>query len=334
MSVSRSEQTPLTLNRGVTPDETSKPQPAQAGIDWLQYSVEWPPSLRTWPSNSEAIMSVLKTALPPADGITLTGELLRPVQGYSDGVVATHARLFWHRSIPGQHIGVIMTGADLGAILTIPYPHESLIRWCVARSRKIARLDFSLDIHDPEANPRDLLHEWKRGHVRTPARTVFEYTSYTSSKEKGISDASTVYVGAMKSDRQMRVYDKAAERGVSGDWTRIELTLRDERAWSLARAMIRYGIGRAGQQAIREYFHVPLLAWWKRATDGETVYIEPTGRKETGTEKWIMETCLPTIRRVALEQIASGKWVMYDALEKTLADLISESANPGRTPRI
>jgi hypothetical protein len=238
---------------------------------------------------------------------------------------ATHARLFWHSLNRTQCIGVVMTGADLGAVLAIPYPHDALIRWCVAKAHKIARLDFALDVFDPASDPLDLLHEWKRGELATPARYVQELTSYAGNPGGDVQRASTVYIGARQSDRQLRVYNKAAQLQLGGHWTRIELQLRDSRAWQMARAMVLHGIARAGQQAIRDYINAPRLTWWQRATSGDTAYIEPVGKKQTATEKWLIDVALPVARRVAREQIADGRWTMYDAIERVLTDLLQET---------
>lgn len=316
--------TPLT-NRGVTNPENRVSTPPQAAIDWLQYSVRWPPEIHEWPDDPGAAFRILSHALPPSDDIKLTGEILHPVRGYSDGMAATHARLFWHRRNRMQHIGVIMAGQDLGAMLTIPYPHDALIRWTVAKAHKIARVDFSLDVFDPASSPLDILHLWKRGDVATPARTVSNVSSYVNDPNHGVVEAATVYVGARDGDRFLRVYDKAKERGVSGTWTRLELVMRDARAWSFAQSCITFGIERAGQQAIREYVRIPSLTWFNAALTAEAAYIEPVGRAMTNTDKWIYDVCLPAIQKRAKEQIAAGSWAVYDAVERALSDILSST---------
>lgn len=315
---------PLT-NRGVTDPTQRVLTPPQATIDWLQYSVRWPPDVQSWPDDPAATFRILSACLPPSDDIKLTGEILHPIRGYSDGMSATHARLFYHRRNRMQHIGVIMAGQDLGAMLTIPYPHHALIRWTVAKAHKIARIDFALDVYDPEASPLDILHLWKRGEVGTPARTVSNVSSYINDKERGVIEAATVYVGARDGDRYLRIYDKAKEKGVQGSWTRLELVMRDERAWSFARSCITNGIERAGQQAIRDYVRIPSLTWFNRALTADAAYIEPVGRGMTNTDKWIYETCLPAIQKRAKEQIADGQWAVYDAVERALADILSST---------
>jgi len=316
---------PPSDNMGVTNPSNRVTTPPQASIDWLQYSVEWPPSLHAFPTGGASLNEVLKACLPPHDAFGLTGEIGYGGKGYTDSMQGTHARLFWHRQNRMQHIGVLMTGEDLRATLTIPYPHEALVRWCVARSKKIARIDFALDVFDPKSNPLDVLTLWKRGHVATPARTVQVFNTYTTSSDGVVIEAPTVYVGAANGDRRMRIYDKAKEQGVSGTWTRLELQLRDDRAWAFAKSCAIYGIERAGQQAIRDYVSIPKLNWWNNALIAELAYIEPSGRKETNTDVWIREVCFPAIERRAKEMIAVGEWTLYDECEKLLARLISDT---------
>lgn len=324
---------PRPVTTGVTSPAQPELAPLQAGIDWLQYSVEWPPQLAQWPNQSDALLKVLSGALPPSDGINLTGEILRPMPGYNGGQAATHARIFWHDMNRAQHIGVVMTGDDLRSVLAIPYPHEGLLRWTVAKARKIARLDFALDVHDPRANPREILEAWHAKTATTPAQKVMEYTSYERTPEGNIVDSPTVYVGARQSDRQLRIYNKGRQMGTDTPWIRIELQLRDQRAWSLAKAMVRNGIARAGQQAIRDYISVPECRWWMEAVSGEAVYIAPVGKKETNTERWIREVCIPAINKTVAEQIEIGRWDLYDALDGVLSDLL-RNAPPRKGKRL
>jgi len=226
-----------------------------------------------------------------------------------------------------QHIGVLMTGVDLRAILTIPYPHDALIRWCVAKSKKIARLDFALDVFDPKSNPLDILVLWKRGHVGTPARNVQLHSTYTTTNAGVLVEAPTVYIGSVDADRRVRIYDKAKEQGVSGTWTRIEIQMRDERAWSLAKACATYGIENAGRQALRDFVNIPKLKWWNDAMTGELAPLDAVVRKETQTDRWIREVCFPAINKRAKEMIAQGDWELYDALEKELADILKGTKN-------
>jgi DNA relaxase NicK len=188
--------------------------------------------------------------------------------GYNGGMGATHARLFWHSENRRQNIGVVMTGEDMRSVLAVPMPHEALLRWCVAKSKKISRLDFALDIFDSAANPHDILDAWKTGKATTPAQKVMDFTSYAKDTDGNAVAAPTVYVGARQSDRQLRIYDKAKQMGVDRPWVRVELQVRDDRAWHLAMAMVRYGISRAGQQALRDYVAIPELRWWVDAVSG------------------------------------------------------------------
>lgn len=55
------------------------------------------------------------------------------------------------------------------------------------------------------------------------------------------SDGDTVYQGSKKSDIMLRIYDKSAEREVSGHWIRVELQLRQDRAGEFIRQYINGG---------------------------------------------------------------------------------------------
>jgi hypothetical protein len=56
-----------------------------------------------------------------------------------------------------------------------------------------------------------------------------------------IGRGETLRIGAPSSDCQLRVYDKAAERGIDGDWVRLEFQTRKEQAAGIAAAMLEAG---------------------------------------------------------------------------------------------
>lgn len=292
---------PLT-NRGVTPQQYPiADRLPEMGIDWLQYSMDWPNGIPCWPKEPHKVEEALCAALPPCDHLKLTGEMLHPFRGYSAGMGATYARVFWHEARREQHIGVVMSGDDLRGMIAILYPQSELIKWVVEHARKIARLDLAIDVFDPRADPSDILQLWKQGDLVTPARTVRDSTSYTRPDTGKIVKAATIYIGSVDSDRQMRVYNKAAQLGILGPWTRIELQCRDDVAMIMARQCLTTGVGYTTQAAVRAFADVRGLGWWYDATRGPQIEFRTVGRKGGATFEWLMKSAVPAIERIMRE---------------------------------
>lgn len=312
-------------NRGVTDPEKSKTHPVEVSVDWLQYSVPWPAELHSWPDEGAALADVLKACLPPHEKLALSGELLPGLRGYNGGMTASFGRLFWHSRNRQQHIGVIFTGDDMRAAISVLLPHRQMVSWALSRAKKITRLDVAVDVRDPRADPTDVLHLWKRGDVGTPARQVSEAATYVNDPVRGIVKTPTVYVGTRDSERMVRVYDKAGQLGISGTWVRVELQARDEQAMALARAIRNVGVPDAARAAIRGYCNIPKLAWYTEALTGPAVELDKVERKETNTDRWLREVALPALQKRAIEKVNDGDWTLYDALEKALGDILSYS---------
>lgn len=269
--------------------------------------------------------TILSHCLPPHDKLELTGEILRPIAGYTTGQSATFARLFWHERNAKQQIGVIFSGDDLRMAILLGLPHEEMIAYIAANGFRVTRLDFAIDVYDPDADPLELLRAWRSGNLTSGARQVANYTSSKFDADAKLHDAGTVYFGSRSSDRQLRVYDKASQMGKSGNWTRIELVVRHERANALLSAMISHGIRYAGQAAIRDYVNYDRAHWWNRATQGIAVPIQPVGRKITATEKWLRDVVLPVLDRTLEERISAGDWMLYDLYDRAILAALARS---------
>lgn len=116
-------------------------------------------------------------------------------------------------------------------------------------TRSLSRLDVALDDREGRlsvqqcvsaADAGDAVMRWKG------------YNVHRGNRSTGEPKGTTLYLGSPKSNAQMRIYDKAAEQGVPGPWTRVELMLRDDRAMMLARRLAEKGMG-AAAAVIRSY---------------------------------------------------------------------------------
>lgn len=310
---------PRIVITGVRPSTlTDQPKKSAYSLDWYQISVAWPSGLNEWPSHPANELKVLKGAIPPHDALYFTGEMIDKTGNYSHGQKFSFGRIYWHTKRKQQKIGVVMTGDDLNAARAEGIVDDHLIIWALDRASNIPRLDFALDVFIDGAKPMDIYEAWKRGEVETAASELSPFLKGTKDRDGNLTESSTVYAGAASSNRRVRIYDKQKERGTSYAWTRIELVTRDERAIALAQTMRKHGIAAAGRSAIAEFLRCSTVSWWTEALTGEIVPLEPLKRKESNTEKWLLNQVLPVLDRVIEAQIARGQWTIYDAYQAVL----------------
>ena len=87
----------------------------------------------------------------------------------------------------------------------------------------ISRIDLACDIYDDTIDYDKVLHSVQKGH----------YCCLSEKKRWIDGDERCIYLGSEKSDRFLRIYDKALEQCIDGKWIRFEFQLRNESAMSV-----------------------------------------------------------------------------------------------------
>lgn len=67
------------------------------------------------------------------------------------------------------------------------------------------------------------------------------------------SDGISVYHGSPRSDARLRIYDKAAEKGREEHWIRVELQLRDDRAFQFIQQSLDMSLGELFSGVLAQY---------------------------------------------------------------------------------
>jgi len=278
----------------------------ECSVDWFRYSVPLDlPNVNTVPTGPSFLPS---------------GAELRPLPFYDTALSLEHGRIDWRKDTPRQRKLITFTGSDLTAILVDGVSMLSLLEFALGLPAvRVCRLDFAIDLHDSQGNLKALAETFKAGQSTTNAQAV----SVVESVAPGQHSAITVYLGSRSADRFLRVYDKALQSGHEGDWIRIELETKHGTALNLARAMLRHGIIPAGKQAIRNYV-LAGVNWFDTATDPATegVYIDPTRRKLTDTDRWLFEICLPCVEQGLLRQVPNLRAEVQLVLSRTFASTL------------
>jgi len=158
-----------------------------------------------------------------------------------------------------------------------------VLNWHNSKGHKCTRIDLAIDVYDspfllPTLKVMSERHEW--------TGTAHSSTTIQSSDGKGL----TIYVGSRSSERFVRMYDKSAQMGIDGNWTRIEAEIKGDSARAVGRAIL--GVGNGGlsmvaQSVISRVCEFPCPSW-HAVFDGETMEIGTPKVEEKQTEAWLL----------------------------------------------
>lgn len=151
---------------------------------------------------------------------------------YSDGQYYSGIKIFWNMD---DHYQVTDTMLDLSGTgcrtveqlnpsfdwFAFLHKYDNQIR---NREVHISRIDIACDVDDGSI-PIDLVQKYSRAELYVCKSKVLPDVRYMRTEE--------VYFGSPRSDRLLRIYNKALEMCLEGvDWTRFEFQLRNDNAVS------------------------------------------------------------------------------------------------------
>lgn len=172
-------------------------------------------------------------------------------------------------------------------------PHDILVHHNVYADR-CNRIDLAIDVYNGKLDPADYYDVYSAGTATTRCRDVNLLISQSGK---------TLYIGSRESEVMMRIYDKAKQLGMEGDWKRVELEIKGSRARRLA-PMIMTGSPdeqiATGRGMMRKLINFNIPAWDK-VTGSETVTIAKGKDTLPDTEKWLMGQVATAMARVIHE---------------------------------
>jgi DNA relaxase NicK len=202
-----------------------------------------------------------------------------------DGATST---MGWHYIYSGSAIKMLDEVFEDGG--------QHILNWHISQGHKCTRIDLAIDVYDaPSLLPvlQDMAehHEWYG--------TAHSATTIKSSDGKGL----TIYVGSRTSERFVRIYNKAAQTGQRGDWTRIECEVKGDSARQVARAIVGLDIGGISMVAygvIERVCRFPTSSW-EAVFDGAKMEIGTPQVEEKQTEAWILGQVASAVARFERE---------------------------------
>jgi len=273
-------------------------------LDWLRFTV---------PTRGEAerffmLLKIKATSDEPnaTDGQICNERdeknLISPLPYYDSAMQFQYGRLDWSLKNPSQKFMVTLTGKDLVNWLLSGGTYDEIL---IAAEKLIdvnfTRIDMACDIHDEHVEIKDIYTAMKDGTARTRIKAFSMVEGGGTKNNHGI----TVYIGSRESGRMIRVYDKAAQQKMEGDWTRIEIEVKSPFAEKMIQSSIDSGIAPTMRLAVRQMVRTGVDWFDERMNDSDVAYLEPVGRKATDWEKWIISDILPQIEKAIAQDIGN-----------------------------
>jgi DNA relaxase NicK len=131
---------------------------------------------------------------------------------------------------PEMGVHLAFTGRALHTLSEGGVPATQMLKWALDHNAKPTRLDLAIDVFDVEIDPIELA---ACPRIKNAPGSARKWSSL-----QGDRGGKTAYIGSRKSERFLRIYDKAAESGDhSRPWTRFELEFKGQAARAAALQM-------------------------------------------------------------------------------------------------
>lgn len=277
----------------------------RTSIDWLSITYTWESMdiLTGQPLNEAVFKHVCERLEMPYQ---TQWQQTSPLKGYTRAIV-NKAGVRVNFSRPGSPNGVhvVFSGFTLKV-----YSWQDILLKAYKLGGQVTRIDIALDVLDAFIDIVGMYSIVKRGGCITPSKK-FSYIEGNSGQ--------TLYIGSRQSERMLRVYDKAAEQGAPGHWTRFELEVKGARARAVA-----HHVGVFGSQTIPgiivDFANFPGYEWPGECPfNVEPVDLPSIKGKETDTAKWLETGVLPSFKRVVPDNARIAALFVLDGLS-TLID--------------
>ena len=250
-------------------------------LDWLSFTVIWERLRKNdWLTHDAQMVSCQRLLETDA---TFKRDI--PLHGYEDCWVSGQlgqARIMVSR--PGNSMGVHvqLPGQALSALGV-----TKALGICRELVGSVTRIDVAVDTKG-QSDAADVYGSYLAKTMVTRAQKVNMVIG---------TEGNTVYVGSRTSERFLRVYDKAAQLGIEGNWTRIEMECKGDRAKWIAKYVQDAGLQAIGG-AIRDYVDCPGVDWYHDALTRVVVPLgEPQKKRLTDTRAWLLGTVANTLAR-------------------------------------
>lgn len=218
-----------------------------------------------------------------------------PQRGYDNAVelIEHGARINWSSKRDDMGVHIALNGNALSWFRSKSVDGLQMLKWIKQDHGRVSRIDLAIDMYNTGLQQAEFSKDTLKayhGKGRTPriTRVLNDDRSYT------------VYVGARTSDKFMRIYDKAKERGdFSRDIIRVEIECKGMVAHAIGHefpTMSYEGCLAMAKTLMRNQADFKMKAWNDMLKSEHVVLALPT-TKERKTLEWLLVSAAPALAK-------------------------------------
>lgn len=252
-------------------------------------------------SKIDWISVTIKVPVYPANWSKLKVELSHGMIGYDTAIRYDDGRLELCSSTrKDMEAHVIFSGKCIDRLCEDHQINSIDVLSAMGRG-KVTRLDIAVDIRDGKLDIGSLVASFENGTAKTKAQKGLHLSGVKIAGE-------TFYIGSKSSPRRVRVYDKAAESGLSDvDWTRVEFQMRQVSANNASRKLCESNDPHSLiPKLINAFVDFPEVVEWAMVMGMDKIGVSQSIEHESNRRKWLIEM---VTRAMSNEMMESGEGI-------------------------
>lgn len=228
----------------------------------------------------------------------------KPMHGYTLAVQHPFGHIIMTnpgRPEMGTHL--IMGGGSLSRLIDGGINPLTMVKWCIDEGAKISRLDLAIDLYE---TPCNILALPTLARVKNDPGSALKWSLVQSS-----DGGATVYIGSRKSDKFMRIYDKAVQMGLpDSPWTRFELELKRDTAREIAAFLVGLPIAQQSDyiKGIMKGLFNPDDTLYQSVMTGESIHVGSTKDASDNTLEWLVNSVAKTLAKQMKQKSDRDVW--------------------------
>jgi len=208
-----------------------------------------------------------------------------------------------HPSRPDMGVHVSFTGRALRALSEGGITAVSMLDWMLKEGAKVTRIDLAIDVFDQAI---DIVSLAGKPRVKESPGSARKWKFM-----KGDDGGCTAYIGSRKSDKFLRIYDKAIESGnTARPWIRFELEIKGDAAKLVATQFGMLGEGEhAGYiKGIMKAMFNPDDEFYQALMTSEAIHIPGEKNTEDNTIEWLLNSVAKTLAKTMIRRSDVDVW--------------------------
>lgn len=212
-------------------------------------------------------------------------------------------------SLKRQDMGIhtIYSGKSLGRLEEM-YGDNGIdvLKYHVGVGHNIARLDVALDFVNHGISVETFVQSWYANNCKTTLKSANIVKSLDS-------DDYTLYIGSQKRRKKLvRVYNKAAELGISGNWVRVEAQIMGKPATTAGIELSHSSDTRKAMLSVLRGIvdFTDVKVWNKVFEDVESVKVGSQSTQKGDTRDWLINQVIPSLAKEIV--LDSAFWVQFN----------------------